>query len=82
MSVLRVTFDQALRDFVLDAFDKKVDESGYLVEKSNPEQRVLSKDGQQIPKEKFAGIRKGSEIYIKSDLLSLIELCEDLKSRG
>ncbi len=79
MSMLKVTFDESMRDFVLEAFGKKVDESGYLIESDNPGQRVLTKDGQEIKKEKFAGIRKGSEIYIKSDLISLIELCDDLK---
>ena len=81
MSVLKVTFDESARDFILEAFDKVVDDQGYLVEKSNPAQHVLTKDGHEIKKDKFAGIRKGSEIYIKSDLLSLIELCDVLKKK-
>jgi hypothetical protein len=79
--MLKVTFDEPMRDFVLEAFGKKVDEAGYLVEKANPSQRVLTKDGQEIKRDMFAGVRKGSEIYVKSDLISLIELCDDLKKK-
>ena len=77
--MIDLTFDESARDFVLEAFDKKVDKTGYIVEKSNPAQRVPTPDGQDISIEKFAGIRKGSEIYIRSDIVSLIELCDDLK---
>lgn len=72
------TFDKSAIDFVLETFGKAVDEQGYLVEADNPKQRVLTKNGEEIKKEKWAGIIKGSERYIKSDITSLIELCDDL----
>lgn len=74
----KVTFTRTTQDFVLDAFDKTKDSEGYLVEKSNPSQRVLTKDGEEINENYFAGIRKGSQVYIKSDLVSLMRLCDDL----
>ena len=78
---MKITFDQSARDFVLEAFNKKI-EKGYLVESDNPEQKVLAKDGHDIQQNRFAGIRKGSEIYIRSDIVSLIELCDDMKKKS
>lgn len=74
----KITFTRTAQDFILDAFDKTKDSEGYLVEKSNLNQRVLTKDGEEISEDHFAGIRKGSQIYIKSDLVSLMRLCDDL----
>lgn len=74
-----ILFDISAREEILDAFDKKIDEKGYIVEKSKPEQKVLTTDGDEIEAKKFAGIRKGSEIFIRSDLNSLIELSDKLE---
>ena len=75
-----ITFDKASADFILEAFGKTVDKEGYIVEKENTKQRVLAEDGQEIEKLQFAGVRKGSEIFIKSDLISLMQLCDVLAS--
>jgi len=77
-----LVFDSSARDFVLETFGKAVDTDGYLVERANPGQRVLTRDGQEIRLEEFAGVVKGSEIYLKSDLLSLIDLCDALQRKG
>ena len=78
MKLNKLVFDKNTRGFILSAFDKAVDHEGYIVEKTHLEQRVLSRDGQEVKEEEFAGIRKGSEIFIKSDLPSLIQLCDEL----
>lgn len=77
----RLVFDESARDFVLQAFGKTVDDSGYIVEAGNTSKRVQTIDGQEIKKEQFAGVRKGSEIYIKSDITSLIDMCDDIRSK-
>jgi len=71
-----ITFDAASKQEVLSYFGKTTDQEGYLIEADNPTQRVITPDGENITIEEFAGIRKGSEIYIKSDLPSLIELID------
>ncbi len=73
-----ITFDEASRREVLSFFDKTVDEEGYIIERDDPTQRVITPDQEEIKEDEFAGIRKGSEIYIKSDLPSLIELIDVL----
>lgn len=74
-----ITFDKSLKNFVLEAFDKSVNTDGFIVEKNNPQQKVIAPDGQEIPLKQFAGIKKGSEVFIKSDLVSLLKLCDELK---
>lgn len=80
-ATFNLTFDKSAQDFVINAFNKKVDEHGYIVEKDSPSTKVLSRDGQEIKASRFGGVRKGSEIYFKSDLISVIELCEDLRKK-
>jgi hypothetical protein len=71
-----ITFDAASKQEILSYFGKTIDTDGYIIEAENPTQRVITPDGEDITLEEFAGIRKGSEIYIKSDLPSLIELID------
>lgn len=71
-----ITFDKSAKKQILEFFDKVVDQEGYIVEKDNHSLKVLSADGQPITFEEFAGIRKGSEIYIKSDFNSLIDVAD------
>lgn len=73
-----ITFDNGLKEFILDIFSKQVDREGFIVEKDNIKQRVLAPDGQEVRLEQFAGIKRGSEIFIKSDLISLMNLCDSL----
>jgi hypothetical protein len=73
---LRVTFDSNNRDFILDAFGKTT-ANGYIVEKpSNGGDKVLTPRGEEIQIGEFAGVRKGSVIFVKSDTVSLIEAAE------
>ncbi|WP_342771098.1 MULTISPECIES: hypothetical protein [unclassified Methanoculleus] len=74
-----ITFDANLKSEILSCFGKTVDDSGYIVERDDPSQRVLTPDGEDITLDEFAGIRKGSEIFIKADLPSLIELLDTLE---
>jgi len=71
-----ITFDASSKQEILSCFGKTTDQEGYIIEVENPTQRVITPDGEDITIEEFAGIRNGSEIYIKSDLPSLIELID------
>jgi hypothetical protein len=72
---LRVSFDAGARDFILDAFGKAV-RDGFIVEKSKPDQKVITPRGEDVPVEEFAGVRKGSVVFVKSDIVSLVEVAE------
>ena len=71
---LRITFDKDKKEQVLNLLNRSVDSEGYIVEKSDTDQRVWTTDGEEIKVENFAGVRTGSEIFIKDSLPSLIEL--------
>ena len=59
--------------------DKAIDSEGFVVEKNNQTQRVVSIDGEELQAKKFAGMKKGSEIFFKKDLPSLIEMADKIK---
>lgn len=73
------TFDASAKLEILSCFGKTVDAGNFIVELDDPTQRVVTPDGDDINLDEFAGIRKGSEIYIKSDLPSLIELLDSFE---
>jgi hypothetical protein len=72
---LKITFDESARGFILDAFGKSV-RDGFVVEKSKPSEKVITPRGEDIPVKEFAGVRKGSVIFVKSDIVSLVEAAE------
>ena len=74
-----ITFEKNAKEEILSLFDKAVDEEGYIVEKHEPTQRVLTPDGDEIELEKFAGVRQGSLLFFKSDINSTIELADSIK---
>lgn len=74
-----MTFDASTRLEILSCFGKTVDAGNFIVERGDPTQKVVTPDGDEIQLNEFAGIKKGSEIYIKSDLPSLIELLDSLE---
>lgn len=76
----KITFDNGSAAFVADAFDKKKNQEGYLVEK-NTDKHVLTNDGLEIKFKKFAGVIKGSELYINNDIASLVRLSDTLNKK-
>ena len=72
-----LTFDESIKEEVLNAFDKSIDDDGFIVEKRDTDQRVLSEDGQEVNIKEFGGMKKGSEVFIKKDLISLMRLSKE-----
>ncbi len=73
-----ITFEASAKEDILSFFDKSVDDEGLIVEKDNPTQRVITLEGEEISLKEFAGIKRGSEIFIKSDLISLMNLSDHI----
>ncbi len=67
-----LTFDRASIPFVLRAFKKKVDADGYVVEEDG--QEVVTPRGEGILKGEFAGIRRGSDIFVRDDMASILDV--------
>lgn len=74
---MKITFDESARAFVLDAFGKTI-RDGFIVEKKKPSEKVITPRGEEVAVKDFAGVRKGSVILVKSDIVSLVEAAESL----
>jgi hypothetical protein len=71
-----ITFDKSAKMAVLDLLGKTVDDEGFIVEKSNKKQRVMTPGGEAVALNEFAGVRRGSQVFIKSNIPSLIALTD------
>ncbi len=74
-----ILFENTAKEEILSFFNKVVNKEGFIVEKGDRRQKVLAEDGTFIELQEFAGIENGSEIFIKSDIVSLIKLSDRLK---
>lgn len=72
--MIKLTFsnDKNTKKFLLSLFNKSVDKEGYIIEEGT-NKRVISSDGDEIKLSEFGGIVKGSEIFIKNNIVSLIK---------
>ena len=77
MENIKITFDKSAKREILDIFDKTIKDK-FIVEKSNTDQKVLTSEGQEITIDEFAGIKVGSEIIIKKDLISLMRISKEI----
>ena len=73
---MKITFATKLKEKVLDQFGKAVGNENYIVEKKTGN-RILSSEGEDVHLKEFSGIKRGSEIYLKSDIISLIKFVEN-----
>lgn len=78
MKLSQITFNESARKDILELYGKSTDDEGFIVEKDNPSQRVLTPNGEEINVKEWGGIRKSSEAFIKNDTFSLIELAKKL----
>jgi len=76
MKISSSTFDKDVKEDVLELLGKTIDSEGFIVEKDNINQRVLTPKGEEIRLEEWAGIIKGSEAFVKSDIFSLMEIAK------
>jgi hypothetical protein len=63
--------DEHTKGFILSLFSKLIDGEGFIIERDS-RKRVLSSDGDEIKIDEFGGVTNGSEIYLKNNVVSLI----------
>lgn len=73
--VQKIIFDKSAVKILLSYFNKGIDKDEYIIEE-NTKKRVLSFDGTEVPLGNFGGIMIGSEVFIKSDIDSVIKFLE------
>ena len=79
MKLSNLRFDKESKRDILDLYGKTVDEEGFIVEKENLRQKVLTPKGEEIHIDEWAGIIKGSEAFVKADAFSLLELARKIE---
>lgn len=72
----KLLFHKETLSLILEAFGKSINGDEIIIETSTQEP-VLTPDGEEIEAINFGGIKKGSEIFIKDDLLSIMNLVDD-----
>jgi len=70
-----ILFDRSAKHKILQYFNKDLDSDGYIVEVDTG-RKVLTLEGEELHIDNFAGIFKGSEIYIKSDIASIVKFLQ------
>lgn len=73
-----ITFDSSLKRYILSIFGKRVDGEGYIIEEGKPTERAITPDGEEVREEDFAGLHKGSLIFVRSGIISTIKLSDRL----
>lgn len=73
-----LTFDDSATEFLLKAFGKTVDEEGYVVDIETGN-RETTPDGYEIKASDFAGVEKGSKLFLDDNFSSLVD---HVKRRG
>lgn len=76
MTRAAITFDASARNFILDVFGKAVDPEGFIVEKENQGDRVLTPEGDVLRAEDFAGVHKGSLVFVRAGIMSAVRLSD------
>ncbi len=75
---VNLTFDASAAKDILNFFGKKINDDNLVVE-AETEQPVLGLDGSEVLECEFAGIKNGSEIFLKKDIISMMKLVNDTK---
>lgn len=70
-----ISFDSSSKEFILRTLNKSVDADGFIVD-SKTKKRVLTPDGEPLHIDDFGGVRKGSEIFFKKDIPSVLSAVE------
>ncbi|MBX7204291.1 MAG: hypothetical protein K1X81_02595 [Bacteroidia bacterium] len=71
----RLLFTDKSLPFILEAFGKSINENGIIIESKTGEP-VLTPEGEEIESKQLGGLKRGSEIFLKDDLYSIMNLSE------
>ena len=72
----RLIFTKGASSLILKAFGASINEKGIIIDNATGES-ILSPEGDELTKDSFGGIKKGSIKFIKNDLLAAINLAEN-----
>lgn len=71
----KILFNKQALPHVLEIFGKGIDKDGFIINSDSGEY-VRDPEGQPILSKELGGIKKGSEIFLKNDIVTLLNLAE------
>lgn len=71
----KLLFTNASAKYILEAFGKSINSEGIIIEKSTGEP-IYTPEGEELTLQTLGAIKKGSEIFMKDDLFSIINIAE------
>ncbi|MEP7374785.1 MAG: hypothetical protein ABI675_15420 [Chitinophagaceae bacterium] len=71
----RLTFTPKALPLILKAFGAEINNNGIIIDSESKEPHV-SPEGEVLTKENFGGLKKGSTLFLKKDLLTAIKISE------
>lgn len=71
----RILFTESAIPLILEAFGKEVDENGFVVD-SETKEPIHTNEDVMLEASRFGGLKKGSEIFMKDDLNSIMNLAD------
>lgn len=75
MNTPKLLFTEKALPLILEAFGKSISKDGLIINTATNEP-VLTREGEVIEAKNFGGLKKGSEIFLKDDLYSIMNLSE------
>ncbi len=70
----KMLFTPKALHLILEAFGNSINEDGFIIDKNG--EPVFTPEGEEIEASNFCGLKKGSLIFIKDDLHSIMNLAE------
>lgn len=67
-----IVFKEEQVDYLLELFDKEVDDAGYIIDRET-EERVMSTDGDYLKKDDLGYVGHGSVHFVEDDISSIVD---------
>lgn len=69
-----IVFEESRTDYLLDLFDKEEDEDGYIVDPEKNQRVTPPGSDKPIKTEDLGVVGRGSELFVKDEVDSIVEL--------
>ena len=71
----KILFNKQAIPYVLEIFGAAINEEGFIINADSGELK-LDPENEPISSKEFGGIKKGSEIFFKKDITTILNLAE------
>lgn len=72
----KILFTEEALPFILRAFNKSIGENGTIIDNETGE-IVFSPEGEELTLSELGAIKKGSQLFLKDDILSIMNIVDN-----